>query len=121
MKQSYENVENFHCGASYHYTQAERHYGHLDLIDSVQPALDQTGDSVKSNSYIGVAAQHIAALTPRQREIMEMVVAGNRNKNIATDLRISQRTVEAHRAIVMKKLGCNSVPALVKLALAAAN
>jgi two-component system CheB/CheR fusion protein len=51
---------------------------------------------------------------------MEMVLAGHPSKNIAADLRISQRTVENHRASIMKKTGTRSLPALARLALAAA-
>ena len=60
-----------------------------------------------------------AALTPRQREIMDMALAGHPNKNIAADLGISQRTVENHRALIMKNTGSKSLPALARLALAA--
>ena len=59
-------------------------------------------------------------LTPRQRQIMELVLAGQPNKNIAADLSISQRTVENHRASIMKKTGAKSLPALARMALAAA-
>ena len=62
----------------------------------------------------------VHALTPRQREIMELVVAGHPSKNIATDLRISQRTVENHRASIMRKTGSTSIPALVRLPISAA-
>jgi len=64
-------------------------------------------------------ADHIAGLTARQREIMERVLAGHPSKNIAADLGISQRTVENHRAAIMKKTGTKSLPALARLALAA--
>jgi two-component system CheB/CheR fusion protein len=59
-------------------------------------------------------------LTSRQRQIMEMVLAGQASKNIAADLKISQRTVENHRAAIMEKTGATSLPALARLALAAA-
>lgn len=59
-------------------------------------------------------------LTARQRQIMELVVAGRPSKNIAADLRISQRTVENHRASIMRKPGSTSIPALVRFSLAAA-
>lgn len=65
------------------------------------------------------AAKHIASLTPREREIMALVLAGRSNKNIAADLGISRRTVENHRALIMKKTGSKSLPALARLALAA--
>ena len=61
----------------------------------------------------------LAGLTARQRQIMELVLAGHPSKNIAADLGISQRTVENHRAAVMKKTGSQSLPALIRLALAA--
>jgi DNA-binding NarL/FixJ family response regulator len=66
------------------------------------------------------AANHVARLTPRQRQIMELVLAGYHSKNIAADLGISQRTVENHRAAIMRKTGSKSLPALTRLALAAA-
>jgi two-component system CheB/CheR fusion protein len=62
-----------------------------------------------------VAAAHFAKLTSREREIMEMVVAGAPSKNIAADLGISQRTVENHRAAIMRKAGSRSIPALARL------
>ena len=65
------------------------------------------------------AAGHIAGLTPRQHQIMDLVLAGHPSKNIAADLGISQRTVENHRASIMKETGSKSLPALARLALAA--
>jgi two-component system CheB/CheR fusion protein len=66
------------------------------------------------------AANRIARLSARQHQIMGMVLAGHRSKNIAADLGISQRTVENHRALIMKKTESRSLPALARLALAAA-
>ena len=66
------------------------------------------------------AACRIATLTPRQHEIMDMVLAGRASKIIAWELGISQRTVENHRAVIMKKTGAKSIPALARLAIAAA-
>jgi DNA-binding CsgD family transcriptional regulator len=67
-----------------------------------------------------VAADRIADLTPREYEIMRRVVAGDLNKNIAADMGISQRTVENHRASIMKKTASGSLPELARLALAIA-
>jgi two-component system, chemotaxis family, CheB/CheR fusion protein len=64
-------------------------------------------------------AAHLAELTPRQTEIMALVLAGHPNKNIAADLCISQRTVENHRASVMRKLGTKSLPELARFVMSA--
>ena len=77
-------------------------------------------DAGKLTAWREDAASHVAGLTPRQRQIMEMVLAGHPSKNIAADLGISQRTVENHRASIMKKTGSKSLPALARLAIAAA-
>ena len=65
------------------------------------------------------AVNHLAGLTPRQHEIMGLVLAGRPSKNIAAHLGISQRTVENHRASIMRKTGSKSLPALTRLALVA--
>jgi DNA-binding CsgD family transcriptional regulator len=66
------------------------------------------------------AETRIGRLSARQRQIMELVLAGHSSKNIAADLGISQRTVENHRASIMKKTESGCLPALARLALAAA-
>ncbi|MEQ9448106.1 MAG: LuxR C-terminal-related transcriptional regulator, partial [Rhodospirillaceae bacterium] len=65
------------------------------------------------------AKARIATLTPRQHAVMKLVVAGMPNKNIAADLGISQRTVENHRAVVMKKTRSKSLPELARLSIMA--
>lgn len=90
-----------------------------DLLASVERALEQSRDSNKLFAWRAAAAKHVAALSRRQRQVMDLVLAGHPNKNIAADLGISQRTVENHRALIMKKTGSKSLPALARLALAA--
>lgn len=65
------------------------------------------------------AACRIASLTPRQREVLGLVLAGRPSKIIAWELGISQRTVENHRASIMKTTGSELIPALARLAIAA--
>jgi two-component system CheB/CheR fusion protein len=90
-----------------------------ELLASLNSALEQSRDSSKLLASRETAAATIASLTPRQHQIMDMVLAGHPSKNIAADLGISQRTVENHRASIMDKTGSKSLPALARLALAA--
>ena len=90
-----------------------------ELLASVNRALEQSRDAGKLTAWRRDAASHIAGLTVRQRQIMEMVLAGQPSKIIAGELGISQRTVENHRASIMQKMGTRSLPALARLALAA--
>ncbi len=97
----------------------EKPFSNAELVASVERALERARDGQKLNEYRQIAADHIAGLTPRQYEIMTMVLAGHPSKNIAADLHISQRTVENHRAAIMKKTGTRSLPALARLAITA--
>ncbi len=97
----------------------EKPVGSAELLSVVERALEQSRDSTKALQWREAAAAHIAALTKRQRQIMDMVLAGHPSKIIAADLGISQRTVENHRALIMKKTGSKSLPALARLAVAA--
>jgi two-component system CheB/CheR fusion protein len=97
----------------------EKPLGGDELLAAVNRALERSSDSAKQIAWRDEAATHLASLTPRQRQIMDMVLAGNPSKNIALDLGISQRTVENHRAAIMAKTGAKSLPALARLALAA--
>jgi two-component system CheB/CheR fusion protein len=97
----------------------EKPVGGTELLGSIDRALEQTRDTATLTAWRRKAAAHLDTLTVRQREVMGMVLAGHPNKNIAADLHISQRTVENHRASIMKRTGSKSLPALARLALAA--
>lgn len=97
----------------------EKPVGRLDLLASIGRAIDQSHDIVLNDAEHENAAAHVAALTSRQREIMDLVLAGHPSKNIAADLGISQRTVENHRAAIMQKMAAKSLPQLARMAQAA--
>lgn len=87
------------------------------LLDRIHQAVAQ--DS-KSRALLGrrdAIVERIASLTPRERQVMKMVVDGMANKVIAIDLGVSERTVEIHRARVMQKMGAESLPHLVRMAI----
>ncbi len=98
----------------------EKPVGHKELLASVKRALNQTQDTTKLSACRDQAALRIATLTGRQRQVLDLVLAGHPSKNIAADLGISRRTVDSHRAAIMKKTGSKSLPALIRTALAAA-
>jgi two-component system, chemotaxis family, CheB/CheR fusion protein len=80
----------------------EKPIGSDQLLACVAHALEEARDSSKLAAWRETAADQIACLTARQRQIMDLVLAGHPSKNIAADLGISQRTVENHRASIMK-------------------
>ena len=90
-----------------------------DLLAAIGRALEQSRDSSKLNAWQEKAAGLIGDLTRREHQIMDLVLSGHPSKNIAADLGISQRTVENHRASIMRTTGTKSLPALARLALAA--
>ena len=87
-----------------------------DLRKSIAMAIEQSSDRASREVYLAEVAKRYAGLTPRQAEVMELVLAGHPSKNIAADLGISQRTVENHRAAVMEKTNSKSLPALARFA-----
>jgi two-component system CheB/CheR fusion protein len=91
-----------------------------ELLACVRRVLNQKYYQQTIEARRREAARQIASLTARQRQVMERVLAGHASKNIAADLGISQRTVENHRASIMLKTGAKSIPALARLAVAAA-
>jgi two-component system CheB/CheR fusion protein len=97
----------------------EKPFGHEELIASITRALARSQESGPPSERRTAAATRLVGLTPRQRQILDLVLAGHPSKNIAADLGISQRTVENHRGAIMRKTGSRSIPALIRLAVAA--
>jgi FixJ family two-component response regulator len=85
-----------------------------DLIDRIHKALQQDKQKRAARREELTIRECLKTLTPREMEVMRRVVSGQANKVIAMDLGVSPRTVELHRARVMRKLRMRSVAALVK-------
>jgi two-component system, LuxR family, response regulator FixJ len=86
-----------------------------DLLDRINEALDIDAGKRNSTLQRQQLRDTIAALSERERIVFDHVAAGQMNKAIAHDLRISERTVEVHRSQVMKKLGVKTLAQLVRL------
>ena len=89
------------------------------LVDAIRAAVANTTDRAKAEAAATQIASRVAALSPREHQVMEGLVAGLSNKTIARDLSISPRTVEVYRDNVMTKLQAASLSELVRLAVRA--
>ena len=98
----------------------EKPYRSDAIVQVVRQALDRSNNApAGGGGGDDDAAERLAGLTPREREVLQQLVIGRPNKLIAYELKISPRTVEIHRANVMKKMAAGSLSHLVRLALAA--
>jgi RNA polymerase sigma factor (sigma-70 family) len=88
-----------------------------DLLDRIQRAIVKDGERRESLGEHARIKTHLESLTPREREVLELMTKGKQNKVIAQDLGVSPRTVEIHRARVMEKMGAHSVAELVRMML----
>jgi two-component system, LuxR family, response regulator FixJ len=89
------------------------------LIGMVETAIHQAETAVKSEAITHDIAARIATLSPRERQVMDGLIAGLSNKLIAREYDISPRTIEVYRANVMTKMQANSLSELVRLAMRA--
>jgi FixJ family two-component response regulator len=87
------------------------------LVSLVERMLDQAKDAFTEHQHSASRDALLAKLTAREAQVLERIVAGRLNKQIADDLGISIKTVEAHRANIMEKLNANTVADLLKIAL----
>jgi FixJ family two-component response regulator len=86
------------------------------LLDAVRAALERDRSAHKARSETGELRQRYAQLTPREREVMALVVAGQLNKQVAGELFTTERTIKFHRAHIMQKMGAESLADLVRMA-----
>ena len=89
-----------------------------DLLNRIEYVLAHSCYRCKYSTLCNGRTNKLASLTPRQKQIKDMIVSGYPSKNIAADLHISQRTVENHRAAIMRKAGAKAIPDLVRMSLA---
>ena len=97
----------------------EKPFRDQELLEQIAKAieLDQSRRE-KAESVSGIR-ERLEKLTPREREVMELVVAGYANKQVAAKLGLSEKTIEVHRSRVMSKMRAKTLPCLVKMAIAA--
>jgi two-component system response regulator FixJ len=96
----------------------EKPFHDQDLIDRVRGAFEKDARNRRRLSDTDRISVRLESLTAREREVLRLVSTGKLNKVIAADLGVSRRTVEAHRAHLMEKLGVQSVAQLMRIAMA---
>ena len=84
------------------------------LLKTVRRAIDESRSAARARARLQGARDRLQRLTERERQVLDMVIAGETNKAIAHKLGISHKTVEAHRAHVMEKTGSHSLAELIK-------
>lgn len=95
----------------------EKPFTDQELMRAVERALERSRNPQPAAAVDAQARERIARLTQRERQVLERIVAGRLNKQIADDLTISIKTVEAHRANIMEKLQARTMAELMKTAL----
>ena len=90
-------------------------FGEDDLLQRVNEALARAAEGREERDAHEEVHEHFESLSPREKEVFERVAAGQANKFVAIELGISERTVEIHRAQVMKKMDARSLAQLVRM------
>jgi len=87
-----------------------------DLLDAIQVGLERDRNRREREAEIAILRESLESLTPREREVLPLVVSGLLNKQIAAEIGVSETTVKVHRSQLMRKMGAESVAELVRMA-----
>ncbi len=93
----------------------EKPFNEQQLLDSIHIAIEQDAEQRGKASKLAEIQERVDRLTDREKEVMDLIVSGMLNKNIAGELSISQSTVEAHRSKVMEKMEANTLSDLMRM------
>jgi FixJ family two-component response regulator len=91
-------------------------FRYADLLDAVTGALDRHARARQAGAEASADRRRAAALSPREHEVMALIVQGLLNKQVGHRLGVTEKTVKAHRARVMSKMGAGSLAELVRMA-----
>lgn len=97
----------------------EKPFSDQALLDRIQQAVDIHRQRITDEGRKSEIVRRLNTLSPRERDVMNLVVVGQSNKSIATQLGLSPKTVEVHRARVMEKMQAKSLPELVTMGITA--
>lgn len=95
----------------------EKPFDEARLLKSIDEAFALQSSASSELDHKARLSANLSELTQRERQVMELVVSGRHHRDIATDLGISVRTVEVHKARMMSKLKADSVPQLIRMSL----
>lgn len=87
-----------------------------DLLDAIQAGLEGDRSRRQRKAEIAVLRERLNCLTPREREVLPLVVSGLPNKQIGAEIGTTEATIKVHRSQLMKKMGADSLPELVRMA-----
>ena len=87
-----------------------------DLLDAIQVGLERDRARRHREAETAVLRERFESLTPREREVLPLIVSGLLNKQVAAEIGTSEATVKVHRSQLMRKMGADSLPELVRMA-----
>lgn len=95
----------------------EKPFNDQTLLDKIQQAIDEHAEERAATADRQIVRTRVGTLTPREREVMDLVVDGNANKQIASTLGLSEKTIEVHRSRVMRKMKAANAADLIRMVL----